>query len=237
MRTFEESLRNYEVMVKQDFENTIRNFEKNEFELRENRSFKKLHTWLFSLFSLIEEIHNTSDNDLPLLNEVRSDLIELISTLSYGLKRSSFLCMRSSVEHLFLHIYYKDHPIEYLQFQKTKHRLTFEELSRYVLHYPYFRKADKIINTIINEYKKKSELIHAASSDTFQNMRMIDEAKMSSNDTNLILRDSLKIVECIKILIIILHKDNFDLFDVEKRRFFVYQIQKRNRTIINSINN
>jgi len=107
-------------------------------------------------------------------SEAQNDGLTSIVLAATGLWRPSLKSLRSLIENVLHCLYYKDHPIEYRQWEQEKFRPTFKELFDYFGRHPDVSKVkDSIhpVNGLRETYKHLSTYVHASSKE----VRMTDD--------------------------------------------------------------
>ncbi|MCL2291188.1 MAG: hypothetical protein FWC34_10910 [Bacteroidetes bacterium] len=129
--------------------------------------FKKFHSLLYAL-SLIQ-IKVTQVEKIPnrtvFLQEIRSDLLLLITHAIFGYHNTSMMTYRKVIENFYNHIFYFNHEIEFFHLNNGKNEYTpIINLKNYLITHPKFLedKLNKDFNDyIFNEYTKLNNYVHA----------------------------------------------------------------------------
>jgi len=186
---------------------------------------------------MVEELTDKNKLSSTILEEIKSDFIELVITFFLKLKKSIYLSLRSIIEHTLMYIYYKDHFIELLQLQEDpSNRIRYDEFFSFLAKHPFYktRAQQKLLLRLRNEYGRLSEIIHASSYRTFQNHKMIIDFKISSTDFKVILDEIIFIIEVLIIMIILSDKILFDKINSQYKNFILSSISSKIKQIIYS---
>lgn len=178
------------------------------------KDFQLLHKKFFTLADLIYVITKTDSTRIDFLYELRSDSIQLLTFLSLGFKKATALAIRSCIEDVIRHIYYKDHPIELELLNETGNtQISVTNTFQYLNTHPVFKKYKKFIiihNFLTNEYSNTSRFIHGSSVKHFQLSKTISQLRMSEKEFKKASREVTKLIDCLISCIIIFHRVQFD---------------------------
>lgn len=112
-------------------------------------SFNKYHRLSYVIALIESKLENQwrEENKYLFVNEILSDLLVNSSLCLIGFYSSSKILTRRIIENFYNHIYYYDHPIEYVQLNMGKNEYTsFNELKNYYESHPIFKiQPDKFI--------------------------------------------------------------------------------------------
>jgi hypothetical protein len=200
---------------------------------------KKLHKDIFCMCTLIYELSKFENvNAMEFLSEIRSDCIETLITIPLALKRSSYLSVRSAIEHTLLYIYYKDHPIELkLLRESAENRYTVTEIFKYLLKHPLYKDHQKLVDQVRTQYSSRSELVHAGSFHTFQQYKTISQVVMSDTEFEDAVKNIHSLVGDLITLVVIFHKHTFQKnIHHEFRTLIMSQLSQINKRRIHGIN-
>jgi hypothetical protein len=97
--------------------------------------------------------------------EAQNDLLVSHCLARCGSFRQALKSLRSSIENICYALYYKDHPVELLNWEKGKHRLGFRELHHYFTEHPLLSSVSTNLNglgVLSGEYATLSKAVHAS---------------------------------------------------------------------------
>jgi hypothetical protein len=173
---------------------------------------------------------STSFGPIKYLQEIISNLNQVIILSALGFKVPTYVLLRRSLENIFAFLYYKDHPIEYYHRDvNLKRSLNRDHLIKYLKEYPFeieneqlnLSKINGLMNKIINiekdTYEELSYYVHATSSQHLELQCYLDELKPNDD----FLKEITPHIENINTIvntfnILFFHKVYFDLKEEEK---------------------
>lgn len=106
-----------------------------------------------------------SAGSLQFFLEAQNDALLSHLAARSGVWRGGLQCLRSCIENILTCLFYKDHPIELLLWQKGKHRPGFSELHTYFSNHPHLTGiplADAGLDSLKSEYATLSKAVHAS---------------------------------------------------------------------------
>lgn len=113
-----------------------------------------------------ELIENIVSADAELFfKEAQNDAIMSHSLARQGAWRVALMSLRSCIENILYGIYYKDHPIELLQWKNSNFRIGFTETIGYLSKHPALEgltEQDCALDVIKTEYSTLSKAVHAS---------------------------------------------------------------------------
>jgi hypothetical protein len=116
-----------------------------------------------------------SDPCLSFFLEAQNDALVSHVLANLGSWRSSLKSLRGCIENILFSLYYKDHPIEYILWEKGQHKPPIYEFIKYFENHP-LRIMDPSIDalpSIKNEYSILSRAVHSSA----KSFRMTKDAK------------------------------------------------------------
>jgi hypothetical protein len=228
--------------VDQDFQSTLIQL-KDRFNYRPNQQQKgllrKLHYNIYTLCDLNHELSKYKDSRTIFLDELNSELVQILVLLPLGFHKPVSLLKRACIEDTLKHIYYVDHSVEFsLLNESERNKVELTYLFSYLYKHPKFKKIrgfNDIYNPITFIYDKECKVIHGASEKYLQLNKTISKFKIDSNDMKDSIEDTVKLVDNISALLIIFHTDKFYKIKVEKRNAILKAISNNNKKIIHQI--
>ncbi|MCR5888900.1 hypothetical protein LRS06_14215 [Hymenobacter sp. J193] len=207
-------------LIKSDLENTINFFKQQEKQPQTPQNphleeiVKNIHktAYCIKLFS-IKLDSNIALNKKIFVKGMLSDYITIMHLLINNFEISSELTLRRIIELFYNHIYYYDHPIEYIQLEQGKNEYTpIIELKKYVEKHPLIPNSKddniKIMNdNIFNHYHNISRTVHAKGSEHMALFDNIQQLKNSFAYISQFLIDINSISQAIIYILFKIHKD------------------------------
>ena len=149
--------REYLKLLKGIINKTIDGVEKDK-----NKTSYRLYNYAYSPYVLVNELIKKTKN-LPYLKELKGEIVTIITIGSLNFEIS--LHLRRCIELTLKHIYYCDHPVEYLWDieSNTFDEITIKDLLQYLKQNPLLKICNKIgkpIDEIENAYKGLCKIVH-----------------------------------------------------------------------------
>jgi len=147
---------------------------------KSNEKYYKSYGRLVSLQAWRQDVLQAKlDGDsLAFYLEAQNDCLVSHVLAHFGSWRSALKSLRSAIENVTFCLYYKDHPVELLQWLQGKHRLAFSEIMSYLKHHPeIIGRSPKItgLTELQKEYSTLSKAVHGSA----KSFRMTKDAKGS----------------------------------------------------------
>jgi hypothetical protein len=115
---------------------------------------------------------------LGFYSEAQNDGLTSSVLISVGMWRSAMKSLRSLIENIVHCLYFKDHPIEFRQWDEGKFRISFRELFDYFISHPdivKFPDGLKGVHELKKQYGQLSNVVHSSA----KQFRMTDEVETS----------------------------------------------------------
>lgn len=206
---------------------------------KREKQFTFLHKRVFCLSNLGFQLIKQDSIRMEFLEELRSDLVHLLTCISLGLKKPSALSTRGCIESTIRHIYYKDHPIELQLLNQTgETKISVTETFNYLNEHPVFKKIDrfcKMYSFLKNEYSETSKLIHGSSFRHFQLSKSISQLKITDQEFTSQTKNLEKLLGILITVIIIFHKKTFNQIHHEHRDLIFSCVSPTQKKMIHGI--
>jgi len=146
------------------------------FEGRNLTLLNETHKLAFGIGILSSKFENVPEFAKPYISQLKSDAIQLISSVMMGNERGFKLFERSIVENLLRYIYHFHHEIEHhlLQIEPSRHK-NFKELFEYLKNHPFFKDNSEVKRSVEILQSKYSELSRAVHTSTLFEMNMVND--------------------------------------------------------------
>ena len=190
------------------------------------RKLKTIHATVYSI-ALWDEflaIKYADDYKKIFVNDIKSDLVQLIPLLLMGYKKASALLLRSSIENILKHIFFFDHRIEFEQYKFNGYFQKSEVLVNYLKTHPDINTSFEkihIVNVLTSHYSELSEIVHgktAISAEFFDSIRHIKFEQVFYN--NFVDRIDL-LVRTYNFMLSVFHKEILKELHLDKRHFIL----------------
>ncbi len=203
------------------------------------QTFCLLHKRIFCLSDLVYQLNNLDSIRMEFLDELRSDLVHVLTFVSLGFKKPLALSIRSCIEDVIRHIYYKDHPIEFQLLNETGDtQISVTSTFDYFNDHPLFKKFKgfhMIYDHLSNQYSETSKLIHGSSIKHFQLSKSISQLGMSDMEFKKQTTDIGKLIDDLITSIIIFHKEHFNQIHHEHKTLIFSCVSPTHKKIIHRI--
>jgi hypothetical protein len=129
------------------------------------RSFRKIHdiTYVIAIWEEKLTTFFQEENQYFFVSDLKSDLVQLMTIVLVGHKKSTALLLRSAIENTLKHLFFYHHPIEFIQYRAGNYPCKLEDLSRYARDHPFIGQKvseSKVIDQLVSRYKELSKRVH-----------------------------------------------------------------------------
>lgn len=162
------------------------------------------------------------------LMEFASDALHLLHALLVGDRRSGHLYLRSCIENVWRHIYFKDHPVEY-RWANSDSGLyqSMDDLRSYC------KKSDELdprlqksLDRIASGYRKLSGFVHSSGESSLQLHGMLSEIRLPYEALKDIVSDLRSFGRDLVLLCLILHAKEMTNLHPWERRYAIDYLDK-----------
>lgn len=155
------------------------------------------------------------------LREFASDAIHLLHVLLVGDARGGQFYLRSAVENLWRHVYFKDHPVEYRWLNlDSKFYTSIEDLRNYCA------KTDEIdarlsepLGRIAGGYQKLSRFVHSSKAPSLQLRNTLADIQLSTEALSDIVKDLRSFGRDLVLLSLVLHAAEMNKLHPREKTF------------------
>lgn len=122
------------------------------------RRIAVLNSWRLDVLAPILD-----ERVLQFFLEFQNDALQSLVFASAGAWRPALQCLRSGIEDALHCIYYKDHPVEYVLWERGKFRMGFTALAKYLEEHPLIADNTSALGAVIkikHEYSTLSRAVH-----------------------------------------------------------------------------
>lgn len=155
-----------------------------------------------------------------ILNELYEDINSAFYLAIFGLYRSSYMHMRSSIELSLQLIYFIHHPIEFKKWTKGDFVIKHADLSQYIIEHPAFEGFDAsgLMVMITKNWKHFSKHIHGESPSFFQSEKDARKTNsFSEKDFNIWHGNFIRNICRVNKALIFFFKNDFNRFPTNSR--------------------
>jgi len=158
-----------------------------------------------------------------ILDELYEDINSSFFLALFGLYRSSYLHMRSSIELGLQLIYFIHHPIEFRKWKEGDFVIKHADLSQYIIDHPFFEtKVSDLMTLITKNWKHFSKNIHGESPAFFQSEKHVRKTNtFSEKDFNIWKGNFFRNIYRINKLLILFFKNDLNRFPQNSRNIIL----------------
>jgi hypothetical protein len=201
---------------------------------------RRLHKATYSLILWRFRLRRLRDCGRAFVEELASDALQILPQALMGYNKTTKLLNRGLIENAFRHLYFSDHPVEFLKMHRDrKWYVPVSALREYALSHPAFSETEPRFGAVGNLVRLYSELsagVHGSRVDDLE-MRL---ALRKIVFTERIFASQVRLVEqaaeSINFLLSVYHNLQFCGFHVEDRRVILRTMAPRARRTLMELN-
>ena len=203
-------------------------------------SMREIHAATYSLFLWRYLLKHLPEHSIVFLNEISSDAIQILPLGLQGYRRPTLILIRSIIENCCRHIYFSDHPIEFiLANQEKKWFISQEELFKYLNRHPLLKKSQKrlpAINKLQTLYDDLSAKIHGRKIQHFEMRRALTQISFNQAEFEELKKYVKRCSASVNFLFMLYHQEATQKFQEEFKRIILRTMPPEARQIIKGIN-
>lgn len=165
-----------------------------------------------------------SKDILPFVKEIFQDVNSSFFFATFGLYRSAYMHLRSSIELLLQAMYFHDHPVELKKWHKGEFVIKHDKLTDYFVTHPDFGNTymKNLIEMITRDWKHFSKHIHGESPEFFQtDKETVRLSKFSKQDFGIWKSNHIKTLNNLNRLFLISYKNYLIKFPSTNRNILI----------------
>jgi len=201
---------------------------------------QSVHALTYSLILWRFRLTGLPEHGKVFIEEVASDALQVLPQLLMGYSKTVKLLVRGIVENALRHLYFSDHPIEFIRMNRErKWYLTIDHLCDYAKQHPYFLVTEPqfdAVNQITSAYSELSAGVHGR---TVRDLEMraalskmgYDQASADKELT--ILR---KCAVAVNFALCVFHHRRVRAFQLDDRRVILHTLPARAREVWTGFN-
>jgi len=198
---------------------------------------KEIHGNTYSLILWKFRLRNLPEHARVFVEEIASDSLQILPQVLMGYSKTAKLLIRGVAENALRHVYFSDHPIEFIRMNREKKWfLTIEELCVYAKNHPSFMEVEERFDAVNQLKSIHSELSAGVHGRTVSDLEMrvalrrIEyEADAARANAELLKKST----QAINFILAIFHREKVRSFQTEDRRIVLRTMPERARTIWN----
>ena len=167
------------------------------------------------------------------LREFASDAIHLMHVLLVGDLRGGHFYLRSAVENVWRHIYFKDHPVEYRWLNSNAQYYASIEYLR-----NYCSKTDEIdtrlgksLERIATGYHNLSRFVHSSKAPSLQLQNRLASIQLSTHALRVLVKDLRSFGRDLVLLPLVLHASDFKKLHPAEEIFAINYLDKQRKQL------
>lgn len=201
---------------------------------------RRAHKIAFTIGLFVQKLSAVPPWASPYLNCLKSDTIQIISSIVLGNRRSLHLYERASIEDFLRYIYYFDHQIEHILLQNhpTKFQ-SIDSLIGWIKSYPslvpYKKLAAQSCNNLTSRYGELSRTVHGT---TIADIEPSDNLKASHKPLESPLTEMriLKsIFRSIIFLLSLFHLEEFRALSLDEKVLVCQHLVKKEKQVLSGV--
>ena len=199
------------------------------------RIARMVHGYTYSLILWRFRLRALPDHARVFVEEIASDALQVLPQIMMGYSKTAKLLIRGISENVLRHIYFADHPIEFVRMNRDKKwYLSIEQLCDYAKLHPVFLKTESKIdsvNQISSLYSELSAGVHGRAVRDLEMrvalQKIIYEELGATADANFLRRCT----EATNFLLAMFHREKVRAFQAEDRRIILRTMPKSARQL------
>ena len=202
--------------------------------LKIKSGIRAVHRFGFVSAILTKAISETqAEHKRIFLKECSSDAIHMLHTLLVGDLRSGHFYLRSAVENLWRHIYFKDHPVEYRWLNSdTALYQSIDNLRSYC------KKTDEIerclhksLDRIAGGYSELSGFVHSTDATSLQLHGMLSEIRLSTEGVGKLVSYIRTFGRDLILVCLVLHEVDLGCLHPREKRFAIDYLDRSRKQL------
>jgi hypothetical protein len=198
---------------------------------------RAIHGFTYSLILWKFRLRGLPEHGNVFIEEVASDALQILPQVLAGYSKTAKLLIRGVVENTLRHIYFSDHPIEFVRMNREgKWYLTIEQLCDYAKWHPAFIAVEKkfdAINQISSIYSELSAGVHGRAVRDLEMRaalaKIVYDQSSASREAELLRKSTL----AVNFALSIFHHQQMEKFQTEDRRIILRTMPSRARQVWN----
>lgn len=200
---------------------------------------KKIHRATYSLILWRFRLKKLPHHRRVFIEEIASDALQILPQVLVGYGKTTKLLTRGVLENTLRHLYFSDHPIEYLKMNREhKWYMSVDELLNYVLDIPTFHKNEHgfdVANRTKGLYSDLSAGVHGR---RMQDLEMRVALRAITYEEEAVKAEVAFIersAEVANYMLAMFHRDKMKVFQGEDRRIILQTMCPKARQVWNGI--
>lgn len=194
---------------------------------------KSIHQMTYSLILWKFRLVGLPEHSVVFVDEIASDALQILPQITLGFAKTSRLLLRGVIENVIRHVYFADHPIEFLKMNvQPKWYMKIEDLFSYASEHPKLAPLERqfdAIHRLRNLYDDLSATVHG---------RRMQDLQMKSALKKIVFHDDMarmeepllkRAVESVNATMAAFHANQFRRFESNERRLILRTISPKGR--------
>ena len=200
---------------------------------------KRVHFASYSLILWKFRLAGIAKHARPFVEEIASDALQIVPQALMGYSKTTQLLTRGIIENCLRHIYFSDHPVEFLKMNRSaKWYLKFEELTDYVATHPDLiatQKSFKPVDRLKTLYSDLSGGVHGRRVQDLEMRVALHKIHYEEKSIDARVRDLAKCAESVNLLLIAFHRQKFLHFPRPDRQTILRTISPAGRRLLSAL--
>jgi hypothetical protein len=200
-------------------------------------TIRAIHGLTYSLILWKFRLHGLPEHGRVFVEEIASDALQILPQVLAGYSKTAKLLIRSIAENALRHVYFSDHPVEFVRMNREgKWYLTIEQLCDYAKLHPGFFVVEKkfdAINQISSVYSELSAGVHGRAVRDLEMRAALEKIVYEQTAANRELELLRKCTTAVNFALGIFHPKQMKNFQTEDRRIILRTMPARARQVLN----
>ncbi len=196
---------------------------------------RRLHRATYSFILWRFRLRNLPEHGRVFIEEIASDALQVLPQALMGYGKTTKLLSRGVIENTLRHLYFFDHPIEFIRMNREKkYYLSIEDLLGYLRTHPAFIETEPKFDAISRLGTLYSELSAGVHGRTVRDLEMrvaLDKISFNSQAFTHEVKLVEKCAEVANFLIATFHRAQVRAFQAEDRQIILHTISRRGRQV------
>jgi hypothetical protein len=194
--------------------------------------FKAIHRFACGLSLLSQQLSAEPEHARIFLGECASDSVHVLHSLLCGDRRGSEFYLRSLLENIWRHIYYRDHSVEYEWLHtRAGYYLGFDDLRDYARHLALLQPVLASLDALKTEYTMLSRMVHSSTAPTLLLHQKLNQIVVELADVKGITAMLRSTGRDVMLLLLVIHHDAYRRLHPREQRFLLSFLDSRRKTL------
>ncbi len=181
----------------------------------------KAHRFATSLSHLTKEAEGRVEHRRIFLQEACSDSVHLVHSLFTGDARAAYFYIRSVVENIWRHIFFRDHPVEYAWIhERDGFYLTIEQIREFCKNTRFAKSfLSESMGNMSSAFSKMSGYVHSTSAASVVLRETLSDIKLSESQSSEIAGSINVLAKDVILMVTVYESELFEAMNSSRRAF------------------